>query len=32
MLNSQDFIHPDDETALRNMETVPVFSTAVKAF
>lgn len=32
MLNSQDFIHPEDETARRNMEAVSGFSAAVKAF
>lgn len=32
MLNPQDFIHPEDETARRNMEAVPGFSAAVKAF
>ena len=32
MLNYQDFIHPEDEAARRNMEAVPGFSTAVKAF
>ncbi|MTK53111.1 M48 family metallopeptidase [Paludibacter sp.] len=32
MLNYQDFIHPEDEAARRNMEAVPGFSAAVKAF
>ncbi len=32
MLNSQDFVHPEDEAARRNMEAVPGFSTAVKTF
>jgi len=32
MLTSQDFIHPEDESARRNMEAVPGFSAAVKAF
>lgn len=32
MINYQDFIHPEDEMARRNMEAVPGFSTAVKAF
>jgi Zn-dependent protease with chaperone function len=32
MLNSQDFIHPEDEAARRNMEAVPGFSVATKAF
>jgi len=32
MLNPQDFIHPEDETARRNMEAIPGFSSAVKAF
>lgn len=32
MLHPNDFIHPEDEAALRNMESIPGFSTAVKAF
>ncbi|NVN93828.1 MAG: M48 family metallopeptidase [Bacteroidetes bacterium] len=32
MLNSQDFIHPEDEAARRNMEAIPGFSSVVKAF
>lgn len=32
MLHPKDFIHPEDEAALRNMEAIPGFSSAVKAF
>ncbi len=32
MINVEDFIHPADETARKNMEAIPGFSTAVKAF
>lgn len=32
MIRCQDFIHPEDETARQNMEAVPGFSAAVKAF
>ncbi|MDD2961577.1 MAG: M48 family metallopeptidase [Muribaculaceae bacterium] len=32
MIHAQDFIHPEDEAALRNMEAIPGFSVAVKAF
>lgn len=32
MLHPVDFIHPEDEAALRNMEAIPGFSVAVKAF
>jgi len=32
MINYQDYIHPEDETARQNLEAVPGFSTAVKAF
>jgi Zn-dependent protease with chaperone function len=32
MINIQDFIHPQDEAARRNMEAVPGFSMAVKTF
>lgn len=32
MLHPKDFIHPEDEAALRNMEAIPRFSAAVKAF
>ncbi len=31
MINPQDFIHPEDEAARRNMEAIPGFSAAVKA-
>lgn len=31
-MNYQDFIHPEDETALANMKALPGFSTAVKGF
>lgn len=32
MLSPQDFIHPENEAARRNMEAIPGFATAVKAF
>jgi hypothetical protein len=32
MINYQDFIHPEDETARRNMEAIPGFAAVVKAF
>lgn len=32
MLHAKDFIHPEDEAALRNMESIPGFPTAVKTF
>jgi Zn-dependent protease with chaperone function len=32
MLHSKDFIHPEDAAALRNMEAIPGFPTAVKTF
>src|ERR1035437_1785618 len=32
MINIQDFIHPQDEAARRNMEAIPGFSLAVKTF
>jgi len=32
MINPQDFIHPEDEIALRNMEALPGFSSVVKTF
>ena len=32
MINPQDFIHPEDEAARRNMEAIPGFATAVKTF
>lgn len=32
MLHPKDFIHPEDEAALRNMEAIPGFSVAVKTF
>ena len=32
MITPQDFIHPEDESARRNMESIVGFSTAVKAF
>jgi Zn-dependent protease with chaperone function len=32
MINPQDFIHPEDEAARRNMEAIPGFAAAVKAF
>lgn len=32
MLHPKDYIHPEDEAALRNMEAIPGFLTAVKAF
>lgn len=31
-LSPQDFIHPDDEAARRNLEAIPGFSALVKAF
>ncbi len=31
-LHPQTFLHPEDAAALRNMEAIPGFSTAVKAF
>jgi Zn-dependent protease with chaperone function len=32
MLNVKNFIHPEDEAALRNLEAIPGLSTAVKLF
>jgi Zn-dependent protease with chaperone function len=32
MISPQDFIHPEDEAARRNMEAIPGFAAAVKAF
>jgi len=32
MLSPHDFIHPEDEAARRNMEAIPGFAAAVKAF
>ncbi|MCX6252524.1 MAG: M48 family metallopeptidase [Bacteroidetes bacterium] len=32
MISPQDFIHPEDEEARRNLEAIPGFATAVKAF
>ena len=32
MIKIQDFIHPEDEAARRNMESIPGFPAAVKAF
>ena len=32
MISPQEFIHPEDETARRNMEAIPGFATAAKAF
>lgn len=32
MFSPHDFIHPEDDTARRNMEAIPGFSAAVKAF
>ncbi len=32
MIRPVDYIHPEDEAALRNMEAIPGFSMAVKAF
>jgi Zn-dependent protease with chaperone function len=32
MLSQHDFIHPEDEAARRNMEAIPGFASAVKAF
>jgi Zn-dependent protease with chaperone function len=32
MIAPQDFIHPEDEAARRNMEAIPGFAAAVKAF
>lgn len=32
MISPHDFIHPEDEAARRNMEAIPGFASAVKAF
>ncbi|MEI6681007.1 MAG: hypothetical protein WCO44_00185 [Bacteroidota bacterium] len=32
MINPQDFIHPEDEAARRNMEAIPGFTTGVRPF
>jgi len=32
MISPQDFIHPEDEAAHRNMEAMPDFAATVKAF
>ncbi|GHT28818.1 hypothetical protein AGMMS49574_03890 [Bacteroidia bacterium] len=32
MLNPKNFIHPEDEAALRNLEAIPGLSTVVKSF
>jgi len=32
MISPQDYIHPEDEAARRNMEAIPGFAAAVKAF
>jgi hypothetical protein len=32
MISPQEFIHPEDEAERRNMEAIPGFATAVKAF
>lgn len=32
MINAKEYIHPEDEAALRNMESIPGFPTAVKTF